>query len=621
MIVFLLQIFYQNLMCLYTYHRISYTSNMANSKFQILWHKPLRPEIRVYETEYEQKKCAAKVLTTFKQWSSIVQYVNNLKALKNPNIVRYLHIYNDPHHGRVLLMELIHNNLTEHLEKESVRLSFIVQVNLTNDILRGLSFLHSQGIIHGNLKSNNILVTENERAKISDYGLTSTDLGVPYKPDLKYMPINFTQPSDKTDIFSFGILGIQILNQQKPIPSLEEENEEARWQSEIDKVEPFHPLRPVILRCINDEEKCCPTAEVLVSEIKNLQQSKVYIELNKSAQKEKQLNEEVEKLREKLQKFQQLPLTLPSTKWFAAKENDLEMRRSADAVTDGSKVYIRLSHDKKVLVFNLESNQWEKSLSCTYYRSSLVVVDDKLIAVGGTSNTADGSDSTNKLIHIAPPPFDNKLWKRMTKARNRCTSVTWSHCENNFLAIAGGENPVGTILQSVEVLNITADTWSLACPLPETRYSCSAALVNNHLYLLGGWKGRQRATRQVLRCSIDKLLNSCTAQIPDTWEELDAELPVAQTTCVSFQNQLLTFGGTWCECYECACNNPTRPSRNIYTYDEEREIFECIGSTPAAQYLCFACVYEYNKIFIAGGAANEDYSLKDVYIFDTARLV
>lgn len=44
--------------------------------FQILLHEPLRQGIRVYETEYKQRKCAAKVLTplaAIKHWSSIVQ--------------------------------------------------------------------------------------------------------------------------------------------------------------------------------------------------------------------------------------------------------------------------------------------------------------------------------------------------------------------------------------------------------------------------------------------------------------------------------------------------------------------------------------------------------------------
>lgn len=39
------------------------------------------------------------------------------------------------------------------------------------DVSRGLEFLHSFGIIHRDLKSLNLLVTEDFRVKVSDFGL------------------------------------------------------------------------------------------------------------------------------------------------------------------------------------------------------------------------------------------------------------------------------------------------------------------------------------------------------------------------------------------------------------------------------------------------------------------
>ena len=315
-------------------------------------------------------------------------------------------------------------------------------------------------------------------------------------------------------------------------------------------------------------------------------------------------------------------LSLPSIKWVAARDQaPKEMRRSADAVTDGSKVYLRLSHDKEVLVFNLVRKTWDESIFCEYFRSSLVIIDSKLIAVGGTSNMGDDTDCRDELILMQisstrAPSCNKIIWNQMNKGRCRCTSITCR--KSKLLIIVGGENPVGTILTTVEVLNVESNSWySVECNLPEERYSCSAAIVKNHLYLLGGWKERQLATHKVLKCSIDKLKERCSSSATancdeNIWETLPTLLPVAQSTCVSFRSKLLTFGGTWCGCYECKCSTPTR---DIYTYDEDNEKFECIGSTPIAQYLCFACVIEGNKIFIAGGAENEKESLKDVYIY------
>ena len=114
------------------------------------------------------------------------------------------------------------------------------------------------------------------------------------------------------------------------------------------------------------------------------------------------------------------------------------------------------------------------------------------------------------------------------------------------------------------------------------------------------------------RCSVSSLYESCTSS-KDVWEILYEHAPATQATCVAFQDRLLViFGGTWCHCYNCKCNKPTK---NIYEYDDSEESgeFKCIGSTPEAQYLCLACTID-NTIFIAGGAVTDTEALKNVYI-------
>ena len=118
----------------------------------------------------------------------------------------------------------------------------------------------------------------------------------------------------------------------------------------------------------------------------------------------------------------------------------------------------------------------------------------------------------------------------MQHERSRCTAIVTK--EQDLLIIAGGENPVGTMLTSVEVIDtITKRTRRSVSPLPQMRSTCSAAIVNNHLYLLGGWIGCQQATRAVLRCDIDELISYYQSK-DELWEELDSKLPVAQATCV-----------------------------------------------------------------------------------------
>ena len=305
---------------------------------------------------------------------------------------------------------------------------------------------------------------------------------------------------------------------------------------------------------------------------------------------------------------------LDGKKWTPAEDARVQLRRSTDAVSDGSKVYIRSSHVKDVHTFDLTKKEWDKmTLQCEYFRSSLVIVNSKLIAVGGTANQADKAFCTNELTIISSE--GNKKWTEMKQQRSRCTAITCQHEGNTLLIVAGGENPVGTTLTTVEILNTTKfnNSWSSACSLPETLYSCSAAIVKDHLYLLGGWNKRQKATPKVFRCLIKNLYESSTMPTMHEWETLPTDLPAAQTTCIAFKDRLLTLGGTWCHCYKCKCSKPTK---NIYEYDEESDEFVYIGSTPKAQYLCLACAVN-DTIFIAGGAENEEEALTDVYILKT----
>ena len=304
-------------------------------------------------------------------------------------------------------------------------------------------------------------------------------------------------------------------------------------------------------------------------------------------------------------------LFLNSKKWTSSEGAPVELRRSTDAVSDGSKVYIRPSHVKDVYIFDIANEKWnEATMQCTYFRSSLVIVNSTLIAVGGTANMATGHSCTNELFSITIK--ENKKWSEMIEKRSRCTAITCQHEGTTLLIVAGGENPVGKSLTTVEILNTMNNEWMVACSLPEGLYSCSSAVVKDYLYLLGGWNTCQTATNKVFRCQIKSLYENNTVN-KMLWEKLPTDLPVSQTTCVAFKDHLLTFGGTWCHCYKCKCNKPTK---NIHEFDEDSEEFECVGSTPKAQYLCLACATD-NTIFVAGGAVNKEEALYDVYILKT----
>jgi serine/threonine protein kinase len=60
-------------------------------------------------------------------------------------------------------------------------------------ILSGAGYCHDKGIIHRNLKADNILLTEDEEVKIADFSLSKrTHIPhVPYTPEVFFCNYNF----------------------------------------------------------------------------------------------------------------------------------------------------------------------------------------------------------------------------------------------------------------------------------------------------------------------------------------------------------------------------------------------------------------------------------------------
>ena len=95
-----------------------------------------------------------------------------LSAVKHPHIVQYLGTYHDPGSKLpVLLMELMDASLTRFLERSHEPLPYHTEVNLCHDIALALSYLHSNGIVHHDLSSNNVLLIAVSRAKVTDFGM------------------------------------------------------------------------------------------------------------------------------------------------------------------------------------------------------------------------------------------------------------------------------------------------------------------------------------------------------------------------------------------------------------------------------------------------------------------
>ncbi|KAJ4839001.1 hypothetical protein Tsubulata_021456 [Turnera subulata] len=91
---------------------------------------------------------------------------------------------------------------------------------------RGIAYLHSQGSAtsHGNIKSSNILLTSSYEARVSDFGLAhlAGPTPTPNRVDGYRAPevTDTRKVSQKADVYSFGVLLLELLTGKAPTHSL-----------------------------------------------------------------------------------------------------------------------------------------------------------------------------------------------------------------------------------------------------------------------------------------------------------------------------------------------------------------------------------------------------------------
>ena len=250
----------------------------------------------VLELEYMGLKCAGKKIhkDLQSQGDSLSYAVGRfetechlLSQIRHPNIVQFLGVhFQQEAQVPILVMELLHTDLTSCTEQYGI-LPEEISYSILHDVALGLCYLHSQvpPIVHRDLSSNNILLTPNMIAKISDLGvariLNLTPLQVSHMTQtpgtLAYMPPEamISKPKYDTSIdqFSYGILVIHLLSGQWPEPQVgPNKMEEGKLVpvTEAERREMFlqivgedHPLMDLILKCLNND----PTSRASSSEI------------------------------------------------------------------------------------------------------------------------------------------------------------------------------------------------------------------------------------------------------------------------------------------------------------------------------------------------------------------
>jgi serine/threonine protein kinase len=154
--------------------------------------------------------------------TDVVSEVQILQRLFHPNIVRYV--------GAAVLWDRLYiftewvsgGSLTQILAQfGALPVGLVAQHTL--QILKGLAYLHKQGIIHRDIKGQNILVSKDGRIKLADFGAARLLSNITKGPALFGTPaflapevITDTRCDTKADVWSLGCTIIQMITGKTP---------------------------------------------------------------------------------------------------------------------------------------------------------------------------------------------------------------------------------------------------------------------------------------------------------------------------------------------------------------------------------------------------------------------
>ena len=622
----------------------------------------------VYRAKCDELPCAAKILFTIFQndpgfgtvLDKFLTECEYLKNIKHPNVVQYLGLCQEPTTNQpVLLMELMDDSLTHFLDKSKTPLSRHVQLSLCHDVALALAHLHSLGIVHRDLSSNNVLlIGPGSRAKVSDFGMSKeintrnskymTPLSVA-PGTVVYMPQealggdpNYTE---KLDCFSFGVLAIQIMTRIFPnpkpssrmktiesdlgpngtilVPVLETECR----KEHIDMINEENPLLEMAVDCLALNMKDRPHARQLCHRIEDLRRSipppeKVYVsplsvdtatvELQEANQ---QLEMELDNLRQQLIKKSQQNSYLESVIEKLMNQFQMQSCKEASGASNTLPHKPPLPDD---LVLSIKCWKTGTSAPICVAMASTTVIANTMCCCFKELSQLHNYDIEKDAWNLLPGLNfkENKLLITFHEAytllaTNNSDLVIFQDGEWRNIKQGIGNIPWVLLSHGMYIILLCADgSINVAHPKENKQvfsrdmsniYSpCftygSAKICNEALYLIGIRNNQQIWIESAFKVPLcDIIPNSNLKWFQSRNWQKIAPLPVTRSTCVSFNGHLLAVGGI--------ANNLVSGGIFHYMHSEDGDGWFEIGSIPTPRYNCLAEVVG-NKLVVVGGWIN-----------------
>ena len=154
-----------------------------------------------------------------------IEILNRTDTKKSPYIVNYRYFYHDDNF-MYLILDLCEETLKEHVHSQTAEHLKVQGPRMIKEIITGLGFLHSLGILHRDLKPTNVLVDLECQMRLADFGVSrvlnedETTVYTDAKGTRDWMPVEVIEAINKrqkcrfkkkSDVQVTGMIGFFIL--------------------------------------------------------------------------------------------------------------------------------------------------------------------------------------------------------------------------------------------------------------------------------------------------------------------------------------------------------------------------------------------------------------------------
>jgi len=233
--------------------------------------------------------------------NSFIRECHQCSVIRHPNIVQFMGVWYSTERSDlpIMVMELMEQSLSSFIEKNATKISIETKISILHDVSLGLSYLHARDppVVHRDLSSNNVLLTDHLRAKISDLGLakiikadskrmTSRSRLTAAPGTLHFMPpetLDTENPVYGTpvDVFSFALIAVHLFSEEwpSPAPAVKQDtktktlialSEKERRQRYLDKMTVDTMLKKLVENCLENDPNDRPTIEDVCEKIEQL---------------------------------------------------------------------------------------------------------------------------------------------------------------------------------------------------------------------------------------------------------------------------------------------------------------------------------------------------------------